>query len=129
MDAAGLERAHTALREQYGDRLAAPRSQMQPVLRRTLEQHLGLDEVSADRLVTELYQLGRLGPQTENTGPDAPPATTVEIPNLQTPASSTGLAPGILLSPDVVDPGSTVARALEVAPVPPESAPDDESGA
>ena len=54
---------------------------------------------------------------------------TVEVPNLQTPASSTGLAPGIFLSPDVVDPGSAAERAMEVEPVPPENTPEAETGA
>ncbi|HUS15431.1 MAG TPA: hypothetical protein VM536_10490 [Chloroflexia bacterium] len=55
-----LEQALGAIRSQFGNRLQASLRDGQVQMRRLVEQQLGLDELSADRVVKRLAETGRL---------------------------------------------------------------------
>ncbi len=78
-DATALQNALAVLRGQYGAQLAGPRQGTEAQMRHTLEQQMGLDELTADRMVKKLYETGKLvymgsadqgtEPGTSTTGP------------------------------------------------------------
>jgi len=86
-DATTLQNALSTLRQQHGEQLAGPRRRTEAQMRQTLQQHLGLDELAADRVVKKLYETGRLvyvgsadsgtEPGTSTTGP------VISMPNTQ----------------------------------------------
>ncbi len=65
-DARALQTALNTLRQQYGDRLEGSLGDTQDDLRRTLEQQIGADPATADRLVKKLTESGRLRFVTED---------------------------------------------------------------
>jgi hypothetical protein len=104
-DATALENALAVLGQQHGTRLDGPQHQTEAQMRRTLEAQLGLDELTADRMVKKLAQTGRLvysgsveagtEPGTSTTGP------VISMPLTQTADGGQSLrttaAPGVLM--------------------------------
>src|SRR4051812_13824492 len=86
-DATTLQNALTVLRQQYGEQLAGPRRSTEAQMRHTLEKQMGLDELTADRVVKKLYETGRLVYMGEqDTGTEPGTSTTgpvISMPNTQ----------------------------------------------
>src|SRR5690348_1124344 len=59
-DASTLQNALAVLHKQYGNLLTGPKQQSEVKLRHTLQQQLKVNDVTADRILTKLVQLGRL---------------------------------------------------------------------
>jgi hypothetical protein len=124
-DATVLQQAPTALRAQHGDRLDGPRQQIEPELRRTLQEQMGLDESAADRVVKKLYQTGQIGAKEEGEVREtstnvAPPAegapVTVALPSLQAPAPTATGAAGVALGAAAVDTATADSTSIEASP-------------
>jgi hypothetical protein len=59
-DARALETALATLQQQYGSQFKGSMQSSQAQMRQTLEAKMGIDELSADRLVKKLIETGRL---------------------------------------------------------------------
>lgn len=59
-DARALATALTTLQQQYGSQFKGSMDHAQAQMRHTLEDKMGIDELSADRLVKKLIETGRL---------------------------------------------------------------------
>jgi hypothetical protein len=78
-DATALQNALAVLRRQHGEHLSGPRRATEAQMRQTLQQQMGVDDLTADRVVKKLHQTGRLAyvggadvgtePGTTDTGP------------------------------------------------------------
>ncbi|HMA36166.1 MAG TPA: hypothetical protein VKY74_17050 [Chloroflexia bacterium] len=84
-DATTLEQALSVLREQYGTQVKGPMRRTQGEMRKVLEMKMGIDDLSADRLVKKLCETGRLtyssvpGAPNEPSTPDEP-GTSATMP-------------------------------------------------
>jgi hypothetical protein len=124
-DAMVLQNALRVLREQHGAQLDAAGRGMEPELRHTLQQQMGLDEPAADRVVKKLYQTGRLGAldagEADETSANVTPPTegapvTLALPSLQVPAPTATQAAGIALGAAAVDTGAADSVSVEASP-------------
>jgi hypothetical protein len=87
-DARALETALATLQQQYGNQFKGSMDSAQAQMRHTLEEKMGIDELSADRLVKKLIETGRLRYNVTNrdedpnittdTGPVIPVVGTTE---------------------------------------------------
>jgi hypothetical protein len=111
-DATALQNALAVLRQRHGERLSGPRRDTEAQMRRTLEQEMNLDELTADRVVKKLAGTGRLTyigsadagtePGTSTTGP------VISLPSTPSVAAGTPLittADPALAMGSVRDPG------------------------
>ena len=93
-DATALQNALAVLRQYHGERLAGSRGSTEAQMRHTLVQQLGVDELTAGRVLKKLYETGRLvyvgstaRSSTPGTGTDddAEPDTTATGPVISMP--------------------------------------------
>ena len=104
-DPTTLRNALAVLRQAYGEQLAGPQRRTEAQMRHTLQQQMGLDEITADNVLIKLRDTGRLvyvgsadvgtEPGTTSTGP------VISMPGTQVAGVGgpliTTAAPGMLM--------------------------------
>src|SRR3954454_2208557 len=94
-DANVLNNALAVLRQQFGQQVAGAQKQGLGQMRQALEQQLGLDDVTADRVVKKLAETGRLRYVMTGDADDGPTGTTpvgpvASLPGVYTGSTGTG---------------------------------------
>jgi hypothetical protein len=103
-DVTTLRNALAVLRRQYGEQLAGPQRRTEAQMRHTLQEQMGLDEITADRVLIKLRDTGRLM-YVGSAEVGTEPGTTTTGPVISMPGTQTAGVGGPLITtaaPDVV---------------------------